>query len=214
MKKEFKFRMRRFLAVTALATVTLGGIGAYWQSAEKASTQENKKYELVETDFKSENGKKLYRIKALKNFGEDIKKGDLGGYVESEKNLSQNGDCWIFDNATVKDNSIVKDNAIVGDYARIEGNSVVEKEAIIDGDSQVKDAIVRKSDELYTFKNNYSKIAKNVTYQASNGLYNVNGILYSEENYLAMMKNENNKASQVAIANVGMVDALNDIAIE
>ena len=44
------------------------------------------------------NGKTLHRIKALKSFS-SVKEGDLGGWVESEDNLSQNDNCWIADNA-------------------------------------------------------------------------------------------------------------------
>lgn len=48
-----------------------------------------KKYELT-TDTKLKFGRKLFRIKALMSFGE-IKEGELGGYVECENNLSQDG---------------------------------------------------------------------------------------------------------------------------
>lgn len=34
----------------------------------------------------------LHRIKALKDFG-DVKKGDLGGWVEDIHNLSHKGNC-------------------------------------------------------------------------------------------------------------------------
>ena len=37
---------------------------------------------------------------ACKDFG-NIKKGDFGGYVESEKNLSHEGNCWVYDGAKV-----------------------------------------------------------------------------------------------------------------
>lgn len=37
-------------------------------------------------------GNRLYQIKALKDFGK-VKKGDLGGYIASEDNLSQTGNC-------------------------------------------------------------------------------------------------------------------------
>ena len=47
------------------------------------------KYEL--TDNKK-NG--LTQIRALRDFGA-VKAGDLGGWIESEKNLSQGGDCWV-----------------------------------------------------------------------------------------------------------------------
>ena len=43
-----------------------------------------KKYKLTDEPI-YKLGIKLYRIEALKDFG-DVKKGDIGGYVESEKN--------------------------------------------------------------------------------------------------------------------------------
>ena len=43
-----------------------------------------KKYELT-SETKVINGVKLHRIKALESFG-NIKEGDLGGWIESEKN--------------------------------------------------------------------------------------------------------------------------------
>ena len=69
---------------------------------------EPKKFEL--TTKISFNGRTLYRIRALKNF-RNVKKGDLGGYVEKESNLSQTGDAWIYDDAKVMDNAIVKNDA-------------------------------------------------------------------------------------------------------
>ena len=62
-----------------------------------------KKYELT-SETKVINGVELHRIKALKSFG-NIKEGNLGGWIESEKNLSQDGDAWVFDNATVRGNA-------------------------------------------------------------------------------------------------------------
>lgn len=49
-----------------------------------------KKYELTEDTLEID-GHILHRIKALKDFG-DVKKGDLGGFVEKESNLAQEGD--------------------------------------------------------------------------------------------------------------------------
>ena len=53
----------------------------------------SKKYELTEEVMEYE-GVILHRIKALKDFG-DVKKGDLGGWIKSEENLSQEGLCWV-----------------------------------------------------------------------------------------------------------------------
>ena len=48
------------------------------------------KDEVIEFD-----GRKLYRIKALKDFN-NVKEGELGGYIESEQNLSQEGNAWVY----------------------------------------------------------------------------------------------------------------------
>ena len=55
-----------------------------------------KKYKLTEESI-IYFGKTLFRIEALKDFG-NVNKGDKGGYVQSDENLSQEGDCWISDN--------------------------------------------------------------------------------------------------------------------
>ena len=52
---------------------------------------EENKYELTDETFWLLTHK-LHRIKALKDFG-DVKKGDLGGWIEKESNLSQDGNC-------------------------------------------------------------------------------------------------------------------------
>ena len=58
-----------------------------------------KKYELTSTTTEWA-GKTLYKIKALKDFS-NVKKGDLGGWVEKESNLSQQNDAWVYGNAKV-----------------------------------------------------------------------------------------------------------------
>ena len=88
-----------------------------------------KKYELLKKDTKELFGKTLYRIKALKNFG-DVKKGDLGGYIEKEENLSHDGNAWVFDNARVYDDAWVYDNARVSGNAEVSGNARVRGNAI------------------------------------------------------------------------------------
>ena len=64
-----------------------------------------KKYELT-SETKIVFGHILYRIKALSSFG-CVSAGDLGGFLESEKNLSQNGNAWVFGNAEVYGNAEV-----------------------------------------------------------------------------------------------------------
>ena len=81
-----------------------------------------KKYELTDETIEVY-GTALHRIKALKDFG-NVKKGELGGYVESERNLSQEGNCWVYGNALVYGNAKVCGNAEVcgnADYITIKG---------------------------------------------------------------------------------------------
>jgi len=57
-----------------------------------------KKYELLVDDTITFLGVQLFRIKALISFS-GIEKGEVGGYIASEKNLSQSGNAWVYDNA-------------------------------------------------------------------------------------------------------------------
>lgn len=89
----------------------------------------SKKYKLTDETINL-NGATLYRIEALKDFGE-IKKGDKGGFIESENNLAHEGDAWVSDNAHVYgdacvfDNARVYNNAFVSGYAQVYGNAFV-----------------------------------------------------------------------------------------
>ena len=83
-------------------------------------------------------GRTLYRIEALKDFS-IVKKGDKGGYVESEDNLSQEEDCWISDNAKVFGNAVVYGNAKVFDNAYVCGNAKVYCKAEVCGNAKVYD---------------------------------------------------------------------------
>lgn len=92
----------------------------------------NKKYELLKDDYIEYKGKTLYRIKALRDFGY-IKKGELGGYIQSENNLSHEGDCWVYGNACIYDNAKVYDNARVYGYAEVYGDSCIRGNVNIHG---------------------------------------------------------------------------------
>lgn len=72
----------------------------------------------------------MLRIIALKDF-RDVKTGDLGGLIENLDNLSQDGNCWVYDNAVVRDNAKIKSNAIIAGDASIHGNASISGDAII-----------------------------------------------------------------------------------
>lgn len=78
----------------------------------------------------------LYRIRALKDFG-DVKAGDLGGYIEKEENLSQEGNCWVSDEARVYDNAKVSGNARVYNDAKVFGNAQIYDNAGVFDDAEV-----------------------------------------------------------------------------
>ena len=100
-----------------------------------------KKYKLTDETINL-NGVTLYRIEALKDFGE-IKKGDKGGFIESENNLAHEGDAWVSDNARVYgdacvfDNAKVYGNAFVSGYAQVYGNACVYGNAWLYGNTRV-----------------------------------------------------------------------------
>lgn len=96
------------------------------------------KYKLLENDTKSIEGSILYRIQATSTFS-DVKEGDIGGWVESPYNLSRYGDCWIYDDAIVREKAIISDNAKIKDQAMIFGLAEISGDAIICDTVQVKD---------------------------------------------------------------------------
>ena len=87
-----------------------------------------KKYEF--TDEVNEYG--FRRIRALRDIPlHYVKAGDLGGFLESEKNLGHVGDCWVSNKASVSGNAYVlgaakiSDNAIIAENARVLGKACV-----------------------------------------------------------------------------------------
>ena len=75
-----------------------------------------KKYELLVDDTITFFGVQLFRIKALISFS-GIEKGEVGGYIASEKNLSQSGNAWVYGDARVYGDAEVSGNAWVSGNA-------------------------------------------------------------------------------------------------
>ena len=94
------------------------------------------KYEILKDEFIELDGRKLYQIKALKDF-RDVKEGEFGGYIESERNLSHEGDAWVSGDARVCDNARVCGNARVYGDAQVSGNACVCGNAWVYGNTQV-----------------------------------------------------------------------------
>ena len=81
-----------------------------------------KKYRL--TDDKIIVGcRTLYRIQALRDLG-DVKEGEFGGWIESEKNLSHEGSAWVSGDACVYGDAWVSGDADIkttGDICSMSG---------------------------------------------------------------------------------------------
>lgn len=88
-----------------------------------------KKYILTE-ETKEVGGHILHKIQAVRDFG-DVQKGDLGGWIESEKNLSHDGDCWISSNGEVSGNGRIFGDGWVSDDGWVFGNAKIGFNAYI-----------------------------------------------------------------------------------
>lgn len=81
-----------------------------------------------------------------------IKRGDLGGYIENEDNLSQEGNCWVYPDARIYDNAKVMGNAVIDSsciYDHVEisddvmiSSSEISDMVIISGSSIISNSIV------------------------------------------------------------------------
>ena len=71
-----------------------------------------KKYKLNKSTKVSWSGKALFQIEATVSFGLVVK-GDVGGYIEKEENLSQENNAWVYGNAQVSGDARVYGDAHV-----------------------------------------------------------------------------------------------------
>ena len=142
-----------------------------------------KKYKLTEETINVD-GRTLYRIEALKDF-DVVEKGDKGGFIENESNLSQSGDCWVYGNAKVSDNAMVCgnawvfgnadvygiaevcDNARVYGRARIYGNAEILAKTVVCGDAEIT-----SNSDYILFKNWWSS-GRHFTWTRSNNMWKV-----------------------------------------
>lgn len=89
-----------------------------------------KKYELIKESKTYFEEREIFRIRALKDF-RNVRAGDIGGWVCSYDNLSQEGYCWIYGNAKCLDNAMVSDNAMMIDNSKMFDNSRMYDNAIM-----------------------------------------------------------------------------------
>ena len=133
-----------------------------------------KKYELTNETKTLAGGTVLHRIRALRDiprFG--VKAGELGGFVEEENNLSQDGDAWVSGDAWVYGNACVYGDAEVYDNACVHGDAEVYGKACVYGDAEVSgDAKVENGHDYFVAKNTWSSL-RWFTYTRSNKKWSV-----------------------------------------
>lgn len=145
-----------------------------------------KKYELTGEE-KVVYGCTMKQIRAVRDFG-NVKAGALGGWIESEANLSHGGNCWVRGNARVCGNARVAgdarvsgdalvaynawvaDNAWIGDNARVSGNARVYEKAVVDGNCWVTgDADITRWKDIFVVSNFGSELETLTAYRTKDG---------------------------------------------
>lgn len=165
-----------------------------------------KKYELT-TETLQFAGRTLHRIKAVKDFG-SVKAGEFGGWIENEKNLSQDDNAWIYgeamvfgnakvcgcaevhNNAKVFGNARVFGYAKVSDFAEVYGNVRIYGNATINGDAKVYDAV-----DYIVFKNFWSS-ERYFTWTRSNNKWSVGCFYGTGEELINKAYNDSEKSGR------------------
>ena len=94
----------------------------------------NKKYEI--TDIAHPVYPELHRIRALRQVREDVPAGELGGFVQSEANLSQgNDEAWLYDDSVSRDEACVCDDARLYEQAMAQDLALARGSVIMYGNA-------------------------------------------------------------------------------
>lgn len=80
----------------------------------------NKKYDFIREIYQ-QGSYLLHRIIAVCNFRQ-CQKGNLGGWIEKEVNLSHNGNGWVYD-GKVYGNAVTKNNGRICGDAKVYDDS-------------------------------------------------------------------------------------------
>ena len=99
----------------------------------------NQKYEI--TEIAHEKYPFLHRIRALRDIGSEVKTGTLGGFVESEDNLSfrPGDDAWLFDDAIACNDAYVDKGSYLRGNAIACGHAYVSRGTLLAGHARAED---------------------------------------------------------------------------
>ena len=142
-------RIAKELIKIAKSLMAGNQIDAQTQERLDEAEKQGKKYIL----HHKEEG--LWKIMACKDFYTNfirVKKGDFGGLIEKEENLSHEGKCWVFDDAHVQDSAQVYGDALIFNYG------LVCNKAKVFGDAWVYEYAQVRNDAHVSGKANKTKI--------------------------------------------------------
>lgn len=137
----------------------------------------------------------LHRIECVTAFS-DVGCGEKGGWIESEKNLSQDGNAWVYGNAKVFNNAKVYGDAKVCGNATVGGNATVSGNAWVYGDATVYgDAKVGENADYIVFKNWWSS-GRYFTWTRSNNKWRVGCFFGTGEELVAKAYKDSAKSGR------------------
>jgi len=146
-----------------------------------------RKYYMSNLTCELPDGRILYRVIANRDFG-NVKKGTAGGFIGDTRNLSQDGDCWVADDAAVygaarvsadawvggmatikgraliTDSASVLENVLIDEYAFIGGHAKIKGETHISGEASVRGNVV--ADCIGNRSNSGKTVMPNISGQA------------------------------------------------
>ena len=85
----------------------------------------------------------VYRIRALVDIPGIVEKGELGGFIGSDKNLSHAGHAWVANDAAVwGENTKISGNAIASGSTCVYNGSQMKGNALATGSSRIDNSIM------------------------------------------------------------------------
>ena len=92
-----------------------------------------KKYEFTD-ETKFVDGVTLHRIRAVRDIPEHgVRVGLFGGFLQSERNMSQDCPAWVGGGACVLGSALVEDRAFVSGQTTVKGGAVIGGSAVVVG---------------------------------------------------------------------------------
>ncbi len=160
----------------------------------------NRKYEFT-GDTKMRDGHTLHRIRAIVTFA-SVVEGEIGGWIESERNLSYYGNAWVSGNAEVFGDAYVSGNAYVSGDAWVSGNAEVFGNAYVSGNARVSG-----NADYLVFKNCWSSM-RWFTYTRSNKKWKAGCFLGTGEELIKKAYKDSYRSGKCYEAIVRAVEAI------